>query len=296
MFKQFNNQFFEQALHQSLGEEKEILAVNFKSGGCINNSVQIITQEEDYFLKWNESESVEFFQAEKAGLELLRQTQSVSTPSVLGHGEIDGKTYLLLEYLKSQPRQKNYWEKLGQDLAQLHANSQKMFGLEKDNYIGRLVQKNEYRTSWLDFYIDCRLEPQLGLAIYNKRISVDWASKFRQFYPHLLDFFPQETASLLHGDLWSGNVVTGPDGAAWVLDPAVYYGHREAEIAFTQLFGGFDTQFYHAYEDAFPLEPDFDERADIYNLYPLLVHLNLFGASYLAAIERVILRFGIQLP
>jgi protein-ribulosamine 3-kinase len=288
MFQQFDHHFFEKAIFQSLGGDPEILAVNFKSGGCINNAVQVITQDKNYFLKWNESESLDLFLSEKEGIELLRKTEALKVPEVLGYGEIDHKVYLILEYLESNPRQTDYWQKLGQGIAQLHANSEKKFGLAKDNYIGRLVQKNEFRNNWLDFFIDCRLEPQLGLAIYNRRVDAAWAQRFRQIYPSLYDFFPAETASLLHGDLWSGNVITGPDGAAWVLDPAVYYGHREAEIAFTHLFGGFDNEFYRAYEESFPMEPGFSERIPVYNLYPLLVHLNLFGESYLGAIESII--------
>ena len=163
--------------------------------------------------------------------------------------------------------------------------------MDHSNYIGRLPQRNAFEETWVDFFIEHRLEVQLGLAIYNGHVDSFYADRFRSIYAVLPDEFPDERPCLLHGDLWSGNVMIGPKGEPVILDPAVFYGHREAELAFTRMFGGFDPYFYSAYNEATPLEVGFESRIDLYNLYPLLVHVNLFGTSYLSGVERTLKRF-----
>jgi fructosamine-3-kinase len=144
-----------------------------------------------------------------------------------------------------------------------------------------LLQSNEYTANWIDFFIEKRLKAQAGLAFYNGEIPRSLYDKFNDLYNKLPELLPSEKPALLHGDLWSGNVIVGSNGHVSLIDPAVYYGNREAEIAFTKLFGGFSSAFYDAYNEAFPLEKGFEERIDIYNLYPLLVHVNLFGSGYI---------------
>jgi protein-ribulosamine 3-kinase len=173
-------------------------------------------------------------------------------------------------------------------LAEIHKNTHENFGLEYDNYIGELPQKNTYAKNWVDFFIENRLEVQIGLAYYKRLIDENFLKKFKRTYPQLYKILPKEKPSLLHGDLWSGNVMVDTEGMPCLIDPAIYYGHREAEIAYSTLFGGFDSRFYSSYIENFPLQPGFEERKEIYNMYHLLVHVNLFGLSYLAPVERTV--------
>lgn len=290
MFKTNENQFFESAIFQCLGENHQILSTQFVSGGCINNTVKLETDKATFFIKWNENADDDLFEKEERGLKLLHRSGTLATPKVLGRGRADMKNFLLQEYVQRSAPCSDFWEIFGKGLASMHQNTSDKYGLDHDNHIGRLPQKNEYRDNWIDFFIDNRLEVQLGLALYNDHIDQAFAKKFRKIYAQLPGLLPDEPASLLHGDLWSGNFMVGTDGKPFIYDPAVYYGHREMELAFTRLFGGFDAEFYRSYQEVYPLEPGFEERIDIYNLYPLLVHVNLFGTSYLAGVERTINR------
>jgi fructosamine-3-kinase len=163
----------------------------------------------------------------------------------------------------------------------LHKNYGASFGLDHNNYIGSLKQQNNRKANWVEFFIEERLSVQLKLACDYGRIDHALLKKFESLSVKASSIIPPEKPSLLHGDLWSGNIIADENGQPCVIDPAVYYGHREAEIAFTKLFGGFDPEFYHAYQEQFPLPDGFAKRVDLYNLYPLLVHANLFGGSYL---------------
>ncbi len=283
--------FFESALFQSLGKRVVVKASRFVSGGCINHTLKLETDMGPYFLKWNDDADDNMFEKESSGLQLLARQNVINLPTVLGRGKADGKNFLLLSYIHKHPPASNFWQTFGQSLAHLHRVSSPTFGLSHNNYIGRLPQNNEERDSWIDFFIEKRLEVQLGLAIYNGLVDQDFAKKFRLIYAQLPGLLPDEPPALLHGDLWSGNFMVGDQGLPFVYDPAVYFGHREIELAFTRLFGGFDRTFYQSYHEAFPLEAGFEQRIEIYNLYPLLVHVNLFGSSYLSGINQTLRRF-----
>lgn len=286
-----NNQFFESALFESTGRQLVIEEVQFLSGGCINNAVKLKTAEGSFFIKWNEAIEEDMFAAEANGLRLLRADGNLCIPEVLGLGKVENKHYLLLEFIDSRYPAPDYWEELGRSLARQHHHSAEEYGLDENNYIGRLPQNNEQTTHWIDFFRDQRLNVQLGLAIYKGLVSDALVKRFKSLYPKLPELLPEEPPALLHGDLWSGNVMVGAAGQPCLIDPAVYFGHREAELAFTELFGGFDDRFYQAYEEEKPLEPGYNERKDIYNLYPLMVHVNLFGTSYLSGVERTLDRY-----
>ena len=171
-----------------------------------------------------------------------------------------------MEYVEPARRCTVFWENFGQSLAEMHRNSQAQFGLDHSNYMGSLPQDNSFTDDWATFFIERRLEPQLKLAIDCGLLNTKHRKAFERLYKKLPGIFPKEKPALIHGDLWSGNFVTGNDGYACILDPAVYYGHREAELAMTKLFGGFDSSFYHAYANASPPEPGFEKRVGIYNL------------------------------
>jgi fructosamine-3-kinase len=293
MFETDQNQFFESALFESLGEQHTVLSIHFITGGCINNTLKLETNKGVFFIKWNESHDQEsdMFEKEAEGLNLLRSSNAIKVPEVLGKGKIGTKNYLLLEFIPKQAPCKDFWQDFGTSMAHLHQTTHQYYGLCYTNYIGRLPQKNDWQDQWIDFFIENRLEVQLGLAIYNRYIDQDFAKRFRQLYAQLPGLLTNEPPSLLHGDLWSGNFIVGTAGKACILDPAVYYGNREIELAFTQLFGGYDQAFYHSYFEQWPVEPEFQDRAEIYNLYPLLVHVNLFGSSYLSGVDRTLRRF-----
>lgn len=283
------NDFLEAVFLESFGKTPEIEHFQAVSGGCINNAAKVATSLGIFFIKWNENNPEDTFELEIKGLQKLA-SMGIPTPGIIASGRQKGKNYLLLEYLEGYPKP-SYWKDLGKNLAHLHQNTDKFFGLEYDNYIGALRQTNTQAEDGIEFYIQQRLKVQASLAFYNGLVEKPFLEKLEKLYEKLPHLLPNERPALLHGDLWSGNIITHNKGFAVLIDPAIYYGLREAEMAFTYLFGGFEQDFYEAYEYYFPLEKDFTQRVDIYNLYPLLVHLNLFGKSYLPAIERIVQRF-----
>ncbi len=284
-------QFFEGVLFEAFGRDLQVTEYRLLQGGSINMTVQMVTNEGKYFIKYNTRNFEQMFETEAKGLELLRDTNVIHVPEVINWGRRDGQDYLVLENIEYTKPNLGYWENLGEKIAALHRNTDAQFGLHFNNYIGSLRQSNEQKTDWLTFFIEKRLNLQAGLAYYNELISKELYEKFQRFYKVLPDLLPTEIPSLLHGDLWTGNVITNSDGNPTLIDPAVYYGNREMEIAFTNLFGGFDKRFYDTYQEAFPMQPRFDLRVPIYNIYPLLVHVNLFGTSYLPPVIRTMNKY-----
>lgn len=262
------------------------------SGGCINNAYKIETDKGLFFLKWNKKEIIDMFRTEEKGLKLLNKHSPVHSPKALLYGKIDNKSYLLTEWIEKGVQKPIFWESFGRNLARQHKITWNQFGLDHDNYIGSLPQSNAQHKNWHSFFIEERLKPQLNLGASKGLIDTNIQHKFDILFNRLEDLIPDETPALLHGDLWSGNFMTNKEGEAAIFDPAAHYGHRETELAFTQLFGGFSSNFYNYYNQEYPLEPGFDERVDIHNLYPLLVHVNLFGGSYLSGIVQTLRRFS----
>ena len=281
-----------EALLKATGKRLSVENIKSQGGGCINNAVTVETNGGFFFIKYNERTPADMFEKEFRGLSVLHETGFISIPEPLGFGDIDGKGYIVMTGIQSAPPIKNFWTDFGAKLAALHRNfSNDRYGLDHNNYIGRLPQVNDWLDNWIDFFIRNRIEVQLKMAVDNHLVDEGLSVKFPVFYKKLPDLLPVERPCLLHGDLWSGNFMTGHDGKAVLIDPAIYYGHREAELSFTQMFGGFDDEFYRSYEETWPLEKGFDSRVDIYNLYPTLVHLNLFGPMYLGGVKRVIEKY-----
>ncbi len=282
----------QRACRKILGESVTLNDFRSLGGGCINHGGKLTTSAGVFFLKWNDSKKFPgMFEAETNGLQLLKQHSTIHIPEVIGWFEESPFQGIILEFVESKSKSTFYWQELGTGLAMLHNKSNDSFGLDHSNYIGSLKQFNKPSASWLTFFIEERLEVQLKLAIASGHFESSIAKTFQKLYTQLPSIFPNEKPSLLHGDLWSGNVITNSQGKPCLIDPAVYYGHREAELSFTHLFGGFADTFYDAYDNAFPLTPDFDSRIDLYNLYPLLVHVNLFGGGYVHQVRSIIKRF-----
>jgi protein-ribulosamine 3-kinase len=284
-------QFIESILFENLGHNPEILDFQFFYGGNFNLAVKVKVKEGDFFIKWNQGDHNGMFDSEALSLNLLRETGVIHVPEVLNHGKILDKEYLIMDFVTPAPKQANYWEDFGQKLARLHTNSNAQFGLHFNNYIGALPQSNEWIEDGIEFFIEKRLKVQVGLALYERRLSEEVYGKFQKLYEKLPDLLPQDKPALLHGDLWSGNVMVENTGHVSLIDPSTYYGLREAELAFTTMFGGFETTFYEAYNEVFPIQNGFGERIPLYNLYPLMVHVNLFGGGYLDAVEKTLSKF-----
>jgi protein-ribulosamine 3-kinase len=284
-------EIYAQIVSHTLGPRTKLRSASLIAAGNHNQGIRLETSAGIFFLKLNFDHERNILAKEAEGLQKLRKSTFLKVPLTYGHGRIDDYNYLLSEFIPSSRQQLDYWENLGFGLAHLHLNSSKHFGFDSDNYIASLHQKNSPVDNWTNFFIEQRLEPMLGKAYFDRLIPLEFLKKFQAIYPKLDSIFPKEKPALLHGDIWSGNVICDSEGQPCLIDPAVYYGHREMDMAFSKLFGGFDSRFYEAYDSIIPLEPDFDSRMGIYNLYPLLVHLNLFGTAYLPGIEKIVKRY-----
>lgn len=279
-------------LSRHTGEAVDIELAEPLGGGSINTVHRLYSNVGRWVVKVNHAERHPgLFAAEMDGLERLRATDAVRVPVVVGHGEDHDDAFLLMEHIEGGLRTTASWEALGRAVAGLHRQSASMFGLERDNYIGSLRQCNTREADWPTFLVRHRLEPLVRLARDRHLLDAGTVRRFERLHGRLGGLFPAEPPALLHGDLWSGNVVHAADGTPVLIDPAVYYGHREMDLAMARLFGGFDEAFFAAYQAAHPLEPGSEERAGPAQLYPLLVHVLLFGAGYTAQVRAVLGRF-----
>jgi protein-ribulosamine 3-kinase len=262
------------------------------SGGSINTVYRIITNSGDYCIKYNHAGSFPgMFEKERTGLQILSHAGEIKVPEVITVQNTGSFTYILLEYISPARKIPGFMTDFGLSMAALHRHSSGYYGNDHDNYMGSLVQSNKKHDDWSSFFIEERLEKQLIPATEKGYFSSADLSRFQRLFKEFPGICPSEKPSLVHGDLWSGNYLVSDKGKACLIDPAVYYGHREVDIAMSTLFGGFDPDFYSSYNEVYPMGKGWKERLEIYNLYPLLVHLNLFGAGYLGSIERIIRRF-----
>ncbi len=258
------------------------------SGGSISRAFRVETSQRPLFVKIEANARSGFFDAEAAGLQALRSAASLRLPEVVAVAATAEVSWIALEWLESEPPRRDFGERLGRGLAEVHAVRGVGWGWYRDGFIGSLPQANDERATWAEFWRQQRLEPQLQLARSTSitRLEREW-NALREALPYLLEPIQREGPSLLHGDLWSGNVMSSQDGPALV-DPACYFGHREVDLAMADLFGGFGRGFREAYEAEWPLEPGYEVRLLVYQLYYLLVHVNLFGGSYLASTEHTL--------
>jgi protein-ribulosamine 3-kinase len=270
----------------------ELKTFSFTGGGCINHGGELETSQDTYFLKWNDQKKFpNMFSVETRGLQLLRDSKTVFIPHVILAEHAGDYQFILLEFVNPSSKSKKFWTILGEQLSQLHKIQSTTFGLDHDNYIGSLPQHNSPQNDWVSFFVHQRLGAQIKIAVDKKLLDNTTIDRFDKLIAKLPSLLPECQPSLLHGDLWSGNVITSAEGFPCLIDPAVYFGHREIEVAFTKLFGGFPMEFYKAYDSCYPLEEKFETRIDLYNLYPLLVHANLFGGGYVSQVISVLRRF-----
>ena len=266
-------------------------------GGDINREFRIELEDRTVFVKTNRRENLSFFEAEAEGLNAIAGTNTICVPEVFAMGtDSQYGSFLMMEWSEGR-REANFFRNFGRKLALMHrADTAALvpcarFGFMHDNFIGSTSQSNQPADSWIEFFRDARLESQFRLA--DSWFESQDRKAVTSLLDHLDKYLPEPNfPSLLHGDLWNGNYLTGNDGSAWLIDPAAYVGYFEADLAMTELFGGFPGDFYAAYDEINPMEPEYEDRRDLYNLYHLLNHLNLFGGSYLGSVRSLLRRYG----
>lgn len=245
---------------------------------------------EPVVVKMNEAVSCpQLLVREAEGLALLKELSGLAVPEVLGTGEIEHVQFLVLAFIETGKSADQFWMNFGSQLALQHKNSADQFGLETDNYIGTLKQSNKRHRLWADFLVEERLHPQIKLAADKGLINVAEVRQIESFFKYIDEIWPNESPALLHGDLWSGNFMVGLHNTPYLIDPAVYYGHREIDLGMMHLFGSpWPDNLFDHYNALFPLEKNWKKRLGYNQLYPLLVHLNLFGRSYFEKIKQII--------
>lgn len=271
---------------------KDIVEVHPVSGGDINEARLIETQDgASYFVKLNSgTASWPLLSTEQQGLQLLKRLvpETFHIPDILAVEEVGESAFLLLEYIRTGPVTPRFWKHFGRGLATLHRLTQHQFGLDHNNFIGRLPQSNKLTDNWPEFYTLQRLLPQAKMAYNDRLLDLKAMQQLERLCKRLEEIYPEEPPALIHGDLWNGNYLINEHGKAVLIDPSVSYSHREMDIAMSQLFGGFPPEFYAAYHEAYPLDAGWEERIAIGQLYYLLVHLNMFGIGYLSPVKRII--------
>ncbi|MDF2189809.1 fructosamine kinase family protein [Paraflavitalea sp. CAU 1676] len=271
-------------------------------GGSINETYQALANNgQRFFVKVNRAAELPgLFRSEKEGLELLAAAGAIRTPLMLGCAETEDHQVLVLEWIEQGLKSATFWERFGEQLAVLHGQTQTVapsnqdlavFGLPFNNYMGALPQQNGPLADWDQFFIVRRLEPQVKLAFDRHLISAEQAKGFEGVYKALPVIFGKTAPVLVHGDLWSGNFLCDTDSRPVLIDPAVYYGHPAVDLGMTTLFGGFEALFYESYHQHAPPPANYREQWEVANLYPLLIHLNLFGKGYLPDILSTIDRY-----
>lgn len=266
----------------------KILAVSTVSGGDIARAHLLETETGPFFLKrMGPPDGLHILQAEADGLKAIAAANAIDVPVVVGCKPFNGGGALLLEYIPGGRGSRASIESLGRGLARLHETESGHFGWHRSNYIGSLPQVNTLETQWAVFYARHRLWPQFLLAVSRGRLQPSEIPPPETLEERIASLVPEAAPALLHGDLWGGNYLISSDGTPYLIDPAVYYGHSEVDIAMSKLFGGFPPAFYDAYFEINPPESGFGERLELYQLYYLLVHLNLFGRSYYPQVARI---------
>ncbi|MHA8065163.1 fructosamine kinase family protein [Aquirufa sp. ROCK2-A2] len=282
-------QFIEKIIQIHVGEFDKIDEFEFFYGGNFNLAVRVKLTKGEFFIKWNQGDHPGHFEAEAKNLQLIHSTNTISVPQVIGVGQLDEKEYLMMECIPSIEKKENYWVDFGEKLAAMHQiNHTKGHGLDYDNFIGATNQKNDWKENGVDFFLQNRLQVQIDQAIYDRKIDKNLADRMEEIIQKIPNIIPNNSSALIHGDLWSGNAMVNQIGLVTLVDPSCYYGLRESELANTTMFGGFEKAFYEAYHSNFPIEKGFHERIPIYNLYPLMVHVNSFGEGYLATVKKIL--------
>lgn len=277
----------------AINDHTEILQIKKVAGGEINKAFYVKTEKRPYFVKFNRDINGDFFHVEAEGLIKLKQSKAVRVPEIYGlydneHTKVRG---ILLQWISGEATNQTILE-LGKNVAKLHQTKGDYFGYKRDTYIGEILQENGKFTSWLEYFKKNRLGTQVGLAVKQGYMTKERRRSMEYIMDRLDQCIPEKVDPvLLHGDLWSGNWLVGESGNPYLIDPSVLYGHHELELAFTELFGGFPKTFYEQYHEITPIEEEYVNRKEIYQLFYLLVHLNVFGEMYGKQVDRVLNKY-----
>jgi fructosamine-3-kinase len=264
------------------------------TGGDINSTYRVRTNQTSFFLKLNDAAAYPFmFQREADGLAALKKYSGCIVPEVVTTGVAGDLQYLLLEWIEHVAPAGDYHSSLGKCIAEMHLQPQSQMGWAVDNYIGSLPQHNTFTNDWSSFYATKRIAPMVKRLTESGAFGNRQQQQAERLYTKLAQYFPNEKPAFLHGDLWAGNHFPNEKGLPVLIDPAVYCGHREMDIGMTTLFGGFERTFYEAYNYHYPLESGWQQRLQLTQLYPLLVHAVLFGGHYVAQSASVLAAFGV---
>lgn len=283
-------QLFESIFFEASGKDIGVLDFSSYSAGLVNTGAKVVTTEGLFYVKLNQLPEENFFEAEAKDLAHL--AQFVEVPPVFGWGRSQGFNFLITEFLDELPLSIQGFEHAGRQLAYLHKQTSPQFGWAYPNFLSSLVQDNTRKSDGINFFIQNRILPVVGYCLMEEKISIQLFKKIEWLCSRLGQYLPDESPSLIHGDLWSGNLLhAGPIRPVFI-DPACCYFLRESELAFTRLFGGFPPCFLESYQEAFPLEPGFEERMPLYQLHPLLVHVYLFGGAYVQSVEKILRHFS----
>jgi fructosamine-3-kinase len=262
------------------------------SGGDISEAFKVSTSKQTYFLKANSSpQALKMFECEKKALDEIRETKTIKTPEVSMVGNVNATSFILMKYIEPKSQSSSVMAKFGKQLAHLHNCTASYFGWGQDNFIGSLPQSNANHESWTDFYIEQRLQTQIKLSLKKGLLSSSEVPSIQTMKTVCSEIFQNVKPSLLHGDLWSGNFLILNNDTPYIIDPATYYGDSLVDIAMSKLFGGFGSHFYESYHEIRCKGDFYLERIELYHLYYLLVHLNLFGRSYYNSVRSILKRY-----
>lgn len=266
-----------------------VLSYSAIGGGDISRAYKLTTKSDVFFCKVQSKPiALDMFQAERKGLDAIRNAGGILAPRVYHCEQWQDGAVLIMEHIDPKRPSEKDMSKFGRQLAEMHQHSSEIFGWDSDNYIGSLPQRNTKDQSWVMFYIEQRLSPQFDIARSHSLLSENEIPSVEKMKKALEGILSDVKPSLLHGDLWGGNYLISAKAVPYLIDPAVYYGHNEVDIAMSQLFGGFSSAFYDSYERVMPFDRFSEDRIRIYQLYYLLVHLNLFGRSYYTSVMNIL--------
>ncbi|MBT8395071.1 MAG: fructosamine kinase family protein [Bacteroidia bacterium] len=270
----------------------KIIRIKSVSGGDISAAYTLETSKSKFFLKVNSKPwALDMFQVEAQGLTAINNSKTIATPEIIAYDTFKNASCLIIEFVESKLSTSKDLELFGSQLAQLHQVTTDEFGFANDNFIGSLHQSNNKHKNWNDFYIEERLNPQFELARSKGLLIDDEIPETQELKEACFSYFNNVKPSLLHGDLWSGNYLISASGRPYLIDPAIYFGHSEVDIAMSQLFGGFGTSFYESYHTIITKDENTEIRIELYQLYYLLIHLNLFGSSYYGSVKGILSKY-----
>ncbi len=271
---------------------EKIISYHSVAGGDISSAFLLKSGKRNYFLKVNSKPfAYTMFHAEQAGLEAIAKTETIAVPHIYLVDSFQDKSFLLVDFVESKSPDSSDFSLFGTQLAKMHQHSQSKFGFYKDNFIGSLPQSNTFHDNWAEFYWFERILPQLQLAKENRLLSASEIPNENRAITLFQDSFGDVKPLLLHGDLWGVNYLIASNGTPFLIDPATYFGHSMVDIAMSKLFGGFSQSFYDAYHEIIPKPANYSQQIELYQLYYLLVHLNLFGSGYYSSVSRILKRY-----